>query len=436
MKTENSQKEFLYVSYLFPPLIGGGVVRAEQMCKMLPDSGWKPSMLTCQVGDALDIDGRYREIGVEVIRASSPVREDKVRSRPTGSKIKNALSTHILRRLARWVFLPDRQILWKRDAVKKALVKAKEHDWQCVLGTLHPVSSAWTGYAIARRLKIPFILEFRDVVSEKFEGGPPTLLHRRLLRSIVTRMAHHAAKIIVVSNAMKEAVAEKYNVAADKIEVITNGYLESNKEQFQNLPKHTNDRFTMIYAGNFYRERNPYNLLKAMQKLTSAGKIDRNKIRIILISNLSVDAVLQYGLEDIVEVMAAMPREEVFRWYAKSDVLLLICDKSFYQNVTIPGKVFEYFMTEKPILGLLDKSSDTAKILEQSGVGMAVDADDIDEIATQIEKLYRLWRADNLVLDIQKCFVNQFNFQHITSKLVHVLEDVTKNVPDNKKYYL
>ncbi len=155
--------------------------------------------------------------------------------------------------------------------------------------------------------------------------------------------------------------------------------------------------------------------------------IERDKVRVVFIGNLLPSAVSQFDLDGVAETVPMIPRQEVFQWYSRADLLLLICDKCDYQNATIPGKLFEYMMTEKPILGLLDKKNDVAGILRQSGLGVVADADDVEEVAAQIKHFYKLWSTNNLTVQPNRKFIEQFNFRDIMQEMVAVLEGVVGN---------
>jgi len=331
----------------------------------------------------------------------------------------------LLRSAAAWTLIPDRQVLWKLSAQRLAVQAAKRHKWRCVLGTLHPISAAWLGKCVAQRLQLPFVLEYRDIISESFRGGPPTILHRSMLRSIERSIVRSAAKIVTVSPGIRDWVAHRHNLKPEEVEVIPTGFLQEDKEFFGSLPKPDNDRFTMLYAGTFQRDRKPSTILKAVQGLIERKVIPADKLRVVFISNLVPSLTSEFDLEGIVEILPMVPQREVFKWYAKSDLLLLLCDKTKYQNVTIPGKLFEYLVAGKPILGLMDKASVSSGLLRESNLGFIADAEDVEGTASEIERLYKFWESGYLNTKPNWEFIDQFNCQILMKMLVSVLELVS-----------
>jgi len=415
-------KEFLYISYLSPPLLAGGVVRAENNCKLLPEFGWKPTLLSATIDGAEESDQAYAQRGVEIVRPKGFFRENRVRALPIGSGKKRAsFRVSLARTLARWLLVPDRKVIWKGPAERLAVRLAPSHNWECVFAALHPISAVWAGRRIADKLNLPFILEFQDIVGDELELHT-TAFHQKIRSKIMQKAVGRADRVVVMSNNMKKWVVDTYKIAPELVEVIPIGYVPADRELVHSFGKPTNDRFTMVYAGTFQRHRKPDTVLKAVKDLINQNKIPKEKLRLIFIGNLVPSVISDFGLEGVAETISMIPREEVFKWYAKSDLLLLICDKCQYQNFTVPGKIFEYMMTEKPILGLADKNSEIAQILSDSGVGYTADADDVGEVAEQIYGYYTQWNSGKLDMRPDRDFIGQFSSQKLVEKLVDVME--------------
>jgi len=417
-------RELLYVAYNFPPFIGAGVARTEQNSQALLKYGWQPTLLVATAENSETVDRKYAQIGIKVLRASSVIDESKVRCLPRGTGTeKESFSTKLKRAFAQWVLVPERQVLWKLPAQRLAIRTSRQHNWKCVFGTCPPLTAGWIGMNIANRLKLPFVLELRDIISENYEGGPPTEIHRDIVRKIERMVVHSASKIITVSPGIKSWVMNRHKIESRMIEVILSGYDPKDKERFDALPTIRNNRFTMIYAGAFYRHRKPDTLLRAVKNLIDRGLVPTKKLRVVFVSNLMPSVISQYQLDDVVETVAMIPREKVLQLYANSDLLLLICDKCNYQNVTIPGKIFEYIMTEKPILGLLGLDSITAQIMKELNNSVIVDAEDVEGVTQQLFLLYKRWE-DGKVIKLGKEILNKFNCYEMVKKLAMVFGEV------------
>ncbi|OHB44298.1 MAG: hypothetical protein A2Y13_11570 [Planctomycetes bacterium GWC2_45_44] len=421
---DSLNKELLYVAYNFPPFIGAGVARTEQNSQALLKYGWQPTLLVATAENSEEVDKKYAQMGIKVLRASSVINEGKVRCLPRGTGTdKESFCTKLKRTFAKWALIPERQVLWKLPAQQLAIKSSHQHKWKCVFSTSPPLTAGWIGMNIANRLKLPFVLEFRDIISDDFEGGPPTAMHREIARKIERKVVHSASKIIAVSPGIKDWVMDRHKIKSELIEVIPSGYDPKDKESFDALPTTPNDRFTMIYAGAFYRHRKPDTLLKAVKNLIDRGLVPANKLKVVFVSNLMPSVISQYQLDNVVETFAMMPREKVLHLYANSDLLLLICDKCDYQNVTIPGKIFEYIMTEKPILGLLGLDSVTAQIMKELNNSAIADAEDVEGTTQQLLLLYKQWESGKVVTH-GKEILEKFNCYGLVKRLALVFDEV------------
>ena len=123
--TPGPMKKLLMVSYLFPPVSGGGVQRTAKFVKYLPEFGWKPVVLTVKkaydyysdAGHTADIPGE-----AEVIRTASlePVRGlrrlRKARGQ-AGKEVPETMASRVLSsirliRIKDALFVPDTEIGW------------------------------------------------------------------------------------------------------------------------------------------------------------------------------------------------------------------------------------------------------------------------------------------------------------------------------------
>ena len=422
---QDNYQEFLYVTSVFPPLMGGGVVRAEQTCQLISEFNWKPTVLTVKTGTKdIEIDRRFATEGIEVVRAASLINESTVRSIPQGGNKARKLLLRFLRSMANRVLIPDRQVFWRLTAPRTATAQAKNHDWKLVLGSLMPISAAWTGQAIAKRLGIPFVLECRDLVREDAFLSRFSRCVRRKVESV---LVENAARIIVVTEATKKWAVERYKYDPDRIAVIPNGFLADDRDVVRSTARKDNERFTLLHAGAFYLGRNPNATLQAVRNLIDNGALPEDKLRIILIGNTDISAVERFGLQKVVVPLPLMSHDSLLEWYAESDVLLLISDKARQSDGHDGGfmcKVFDYFMAERPLLCLIDKTWPFAEFLDESGVAQVADADDVGEIAEKIERMYNLWANGNLEYNPNNDLIERFNRRNLAASLAELLDGV------------
>jgi glycosyltransferase involved in cell wall biosynthesis len=302
-----------------------------------------------------------------------------------------------------------------------AVQAAKTHDWRFVFGTLPPISAGWIAGYIARRLHLPFVLEFRDVVND---AHAPTGLHRAAICLIEKSLVRAAAGIVAVHPAMKNWIVDHHGADPDIVQVITTGFMPKDRQYFTEHLKTNNKCFTMLHAGMFSRDRKPDVFLKAVRNLIDRRVVPSERIKVVFLGNLARSAITDFGLDNVAETIYMVPHDEVFKWYGQADLLFMFCPKREYQTVTYPGKIFECLATGKPILALADKKSDTARVLEKSGLGLIADADDMEEVSSKLEFAYNLWDRNEFVMKPDEEFIEQFNCQNEVKKLASMFDGV------------
>ncbi|MBO4979385.1 MAG: glycosyltransferase family 4 protein [Clostridia bacterium] len=78
------------------------------------------------------------------------------------------------------------------------------------------------------------------------------------------------------------------------------------------------------------------------------------------------------------------PMEEMPRYYAMADAMLVTMKKDPVISLTLPGKVQSYMAAEKPIIGAID--GETAKVISDSACGLCCGAEDAEGLAACARK--------------------------------------------------
>ncbi len=94
----------------------------------------------------------------------------------------------------------------------------------------------------------------------------------------------------------------------------------------------------------------------------------------------------QTGLEQTVHLPGRYPAEAMPRFFALSDTLLVSLKKEPIFSLTIPAKIQSYLACAKPIIAALD--GEGAKVVEESGAGLACPAENPDALAKTVLKMY------------------------------------------------
>ena len=95
----------------------------------------------------------------------------------------------------------------------------------------------------------------------------------------------------------------------------------------------------------------------------------------------------QRGLSEIFYLTGERPLEEMPSFFALADVMLVTLRRDPIFSRTIPGKLQSYLACGRPVAAALD--GEGARVIEESGAGVAVPAEDPAALAGAVERLYR-----------------------------------------------
>ena len=99
----------------------------------------------------------------------------------------------------------------------------------------------------------------------------------------------------------------------------------------------------------------------------------------------------------------------------KSQVLVLIEIDSPETKSIIPGKLFEYMVSERPILALGPKNSDFAEIINQTRTGTFFEYNQKQLLKSKILEYYTLYKAKNL--QVSPVDLDKYSRKNLTFEL-------------------
>lgn len=90
-------------------------------------------------------------------------------------------------------------------------------------------------------------------------------------------------------------------------------------------------------------------------------------------------------LDATVKLLGRHPASDMPAFFARADALLVTLRADPVFALTIPSKIQSYLAAGRPILGALN--GEGARIVEESGAGIAVPAEDADALAAAVEQM-------------------------------------------------
>ena len=85
--------------------------------------------------------------------------------------------------------------------------------------------------------------------------------------------------------------------------------------------------------------------------------------------NTVVDSIRTHGLEKYLNCIGYVSHEEAIAYQKRSQLLVLIEINSEDTKAIIPGKLFEYMISETPLIAIGPEESDVEKIIISTNTG-------------------------------------------------------------------
>jgi glycosyltransferase involved in cell wall biosynthesis len=176
--------------------------------------------------------------------------------------------------------------------------------------------------------------------------------------------------------------------------------------------------------------RSAYYLFAGLQHLIEQSPEYAQKIQLHFwgaIHKNTLAQAKQMGLAQCVHIEGYKAKADSLHSLQQADVLFLPLEteKNGQRPLFIPGKLYEYLATGKPVLAVAG-ASDCTDILQQAGTGIIVNPFAANEIAAALkklsdnkERLSELYRANEQV-------VKEYSFDVIAGKMAKVFERVLR----------
>jgi glycosyltransferase involved in cell wall biosynthesis len=233
---------------------------------------------------------------------------------------------------------------------------------------------------------------------------------------------------IVVSNTdflKDEFIARFPWLQKNKFVVLLNGF-DPDDIQMSTLKRREPDKFIIIHAGFLYGKRDPRSFLEAIAMLIQSQRIDRQKIRLWLVGSVELPYDLAgyvdaSGLQEVVRLITHVPYQESLQYLASADALVLLQPGTTTQ---VPSKLFEYIALNKPILAISPSDGATSRLVHENSLGIFAEADNVDQIASAIEQLYRQWHLGPGGWPINGRARDKFDVKKVTELLSRKFEEL------------
>lgn len=363
-----SEDRLVFVTQQFPPDRSGHASRMHDMTTKLADRGWSVEVVAPPPSFPHgEFERRWARTetthtdGVSVRRlwAWQPVESDP----------------SVLSRLAYYVTFALHALVWLLYARRR---------YDVVVTTTPPISTGLAAFPLALS-GTPWVVDVRDLwidasVSLGFIEEGSTL--ERASRWFQQRVLETADRITVTTHALGDSLCTQYGSSlAGKVRHVPNG-VDVTRFRADGGARASDGPPVIIYVGNIGHAQDLQACVEALPRLSEPATL-----RLVgggdLVPALR-EQVDELGLEDAVEFVEPVPREEIPGLLAEAAIGLAPLKDDTELDYAMPTKVYEYLGCGLPVLAT--GHGELEHFVEASGGGIHVD-NDPDAIAAGLDQL-------------------------------------------------
>ena len=428
--SSKTSKKLLIITYYWPPAGGPGVQRWLKFVKYLPDFDVQPIVFVPENPTYPIVDSNLvAEVSDKAIILKTPIFEpyqlasflSKNKTKKISSGIiPNQKKQSFLEKVMLWVrgnlFIPDARVFWVKPSVAYLEKYIRENEIDTIITSGPPHSLHLIGLELKQKMNLKWLADFRDPWTtigyhkslrlSQYAAKKHKQLERQVLNSADT--------IIVTSKTTK---AEFQALTTKPIEVITNGF-DVEKVDKQSL----DTKFSLAHIGSFLSERNPKIVWESLVELCAEIPDFKTHLEIKLIGAISqevLETIEHFGLNSFLNNLGYVSHAEAVAHQRKSQVLLLIEINSEETKSILPGKLFEYMVSERPILAIGPKDSDFAEIITNTNSGVFFEYSEKAKLKQTIQEYYNQFLVGKL--QSHAVGLQQYSRKNLTQQLVALL---------------
>ncbi len=423
-------KKALIITYYWPPAGGPGVQRWLKFVKYfqrfqinpivyIPENPNYPitdNSLLPEIPDGITILKQPIKEPYRFAKLLSKKNSNTISKGIISDKKKQSIIERVLLYIRGNYFIPDARKSWIKPSVDYLTDYIEMNQISTIITTGPPHSLHLIGLHLKQKLNLKWFADFRDpwTTIGYHKKLKLTKTSREKHKTLETKVLQTADEIIVTSFKTK---IEFSTITKQPISVITNGY---DKETFERLE--LDEVFSIAHIGSLLSERNPDILWCALNELISENEMFKEQFQLELVGAVSQDvsnSISSYGLSDYVNYIGYVSHQKALQYQHKSQVLLLIEIDSEDTKCIIPGKLFEYMITNRPIIAIGPTDSDVSQIIKTTNTGNYFGYSDYDVLKQTILNHFEAFQSNNLKTN--PIGLEQYSRIELTKKLSELL---------------
>ena len=430
-----------------------GAQRPLKFAKYLPELGIEPIVVTASVETCRGLGMRLDPAPLGELAPHIRVERVQTDALPlTGNSSRRVWLRNF--------FWPNDPIgwMWRRPLAARVAALLREGKIDAMYATIPPFSLGPLVHRLARQHHLPLLLDMRDPWSQWGQSPRPSWLHHRMQVGQERRCLAGCHRAFAVSEPMREnLLAAHPMISPDRLRVIPNGHeLDLQALAAAPLAPGRNGPFVIGHVGTFWyspgshqstfqpfwkrapwrmaqytprREdwfyQTPHGFFRGLARLLAEEPARRAQVRVRFAGERPpwMDGmVAEFGLQDVVEHLGHLDRHACATFEASCDALLITSVKVVGGvDYRLPGKLFNYLASNRPIFGVLTPGS-TRDFVEQCGLGVLADPDDPVDVAEKLRALM----AGRFRFSLNRTVLAKFHRRETTRMLVDEVREAVE----------
>jgi glycosyltransferase involved in cell wall biosynthesis len=267
-----------------------------------------------------------------------------------------------------------------------------------IYSTAGPSSTHLAAYLLHAVTGIPWLAELHDPLVYDIE---PRKWHQRYIfhNWLEKKICRHAAVVIFFTDHALESADRRHPVQGQKVVLrpgadppVTPGVQYRRRKQIH-----------FGHFGSLAATRNLCCLIKALHLLFEECPGLRQQVVLDIygsgLDDLSREALAEFSLAHTLrehgrleydEALGKSGRQQVLEKMIRSDVLIVLHGSGLICEEYVPSKVYEYLLTDRPVLALTSATSELGRIVLECGHRVA-DPDDAAAVREELAEYIKQW---------------------------------------------
>lgn len=407
----------LLICYYFPPLGLGGVTRPLQLFKLLPSNGYECDVLTVKpvlyrayepdLLAGVDTSRIYRSGSRDLQRLLYLLGVRRARSAAIGA------GSYMIGQA-----FPDSKVGWVAPATRLGRRLLRRSRYDILISSSPPVSAHLVAMNLVSESHLPWVADFRDFwhsypPEEVFKDAGKVFKAKELLKTITQR----ASAVTAVNQSIADYIGSG--------EMITNGF-DSTLAALWQMPSDTS-MFTIGLLGTFNDDLPVEPLLRVLNSLRERFPNEYDRVNLRQVGNINKDWMASqlrtHGLSDRCVMHGLQPRDRTIRLLSAASLFYIGLNPRKETSI-LPGRMFDFLASGRPILAYAPSESEIARLINQSSNGLCFTDETADCATEYLDGLIKSTKLATLTCTPIPEYARSYSWENVAKRFSHVLDRV------------